>query len=59
MDPRVFTVLETKIAETVSGGVEGPSPEYLGGYLGLEAWGDRRIHRKSVWRSGSKINILA
>lgn len=38
MDPRVFTVLETNRAETVSGGVEGPSPGYLGGEGDVWAW---------------------
>lgn len=38
MDPRVFTVLETKIAETASGGVEGPSPGYLAGEGAVWAW---------------------
>lgn len=38
MDPRVLTVLETKIAETASGGVEGPSPGYLGGEGAVWAW---------------------
>lgn len=61
MDPRVFTVLGTETAETVSGGAEGLG---LGvcvekGLFGLGDWGDRRIHRKGIWRPGSKINILA
>ena len=38
MDPRVFTVLETNRAETVSDGVEGPSPGYLGGEGDVWAW---------------------